>query len=236
MAIKVNGTTVINDSRALSNIASVDATTAAAIGAAGVGGGQEWTLLSTYTNSNTYEQGTSFEIGDITVNMPSDMSSISGLAFVVEKDHRKSTSYGAGQYLFFGKQGLTGSARWSTADQHRWTWGHYDGAQFSDWRSVVSTLYIPITFIPYAYDARNHSSTGYIRPVITFDSSNVTTRYNTSWNGDYTGDTLGISPGYGDADLFSNSLQAGETWKYHISKDSTDGIRNITIKVWGMIG
>ena len=39
MAIKVNGTTVINDSRALSNIASVDATTAAAIGAAGVGGG-----------------------------------------------------------------------------------------------------------------------------------------------------------------------------------------------------
>ena len=38
MAIKVNGTTVINDSRALSNIASVDATTAAAILAAGVGG------------------------------------------------------------------------------------------------------------------------------------------------------------------------------------------------------
>ena len=39
MAIKVNGTTVINDSRALSNIASVDATTAASISAAGVGGG-----------------------------------------------------------------------------------------------------------------------------------------------------------------------------------------------------
>ena len=38
MAIKVNGTTVINDSRALSNIASVDATTAASITAAGVGG------------------------------------------------------------------------------------------------------------------------------------------------------------------------------------------------------
>jgi len=37
MAIKVNGTTVINDSRALSNIASVDATTAAAMSAAGVG-------------------------------------------------------------------------------------------------------------------------------------------------------------------------------------------------------
>lgn len=39
MAIKVNGTTVIDDSRGLSNIASVDATSAAAITAAGVGGG-----------------------------------------------------------------------------------------------------------------------------------------------------------------------------------------------------
>ena len=45
MAIKVNGTTVINDSRALTNIASVDATTATAIGAAGVGGAMS--LIST---------------------------------------------------------------------------------------------------------------------------------------------------------------------------------------------
>ena len=40
MAIKVSGTSVINDSRALQNIASVDSTTAAAITAAGVGGGE----------------------------------------------------------------------------------------------------------------------------------------------------------------------------------------------------
>jgi hypothetical protein len=39
MAIKVGGTTVINDSRQLSNIASVDAATVSALGAAGVGGG-----------------------------------------------------------------------------------------------------------------------------------------------------------------------------------------------------
>ena len=39
MAIKVGGTTVINDSRQLSNITSVDATTVAALGTAGVGGG-----------------------------------------------------------------------------------------------------------------------------------------------------------------------------------------------------
>lgn len=39
MAIKVNNTTVINDSRALQNIASVDSATATAIENAGVGGG-----------------------------------------------------------------------------------------------------------------------------------------------------------------------------------------------------
>ena len=39
MAIKVGGTTVIDDSRALNNITSVDAATVTALGAAGVGGG-----------------------------------------------------------------------------------------------------------------------------------------------------------------------------------------------------
>ena len=39
MALKVGGTEVISNARALSNIASIDATTAAAIGAGGVGGG-----------------------------------------------------------------------------------------------------------------------------------------------------------------------------------------------------
>lgn len=39
MAIKVGGTTVVDDSRQLTNIASVDATTVAALGAAGIGGG-----------------------------------------------------------------------------------------------------------------------------------------------------------------------------------------------------
>jgi hypothetical protein len=47
MAIKVNGTTVINDSRALTNISSVDATTVAAFGAAGVGGGLDGTTAFT---------------------------------------------------------------------------------------------------------------------------------------------------------------------------------------------
>lgn len=59
MAIKVNGTTVINDSRALSNIASVDATTVAAMGAAGVGG--LTTLI--VDNANTGANGSSTILG-----------------------------------------------------------------------------------------------------------------------------------------------------------------------------
>ena len=55
MAIKVNGTTVINDSRQLQNVASVDATTVAAMGAAGVGG--ETTLLVDNANITS---GTSY--------------------------------------------------------------------------------------------------------------------------------------------------------------------------------
>lgn len=46
MAIQVNGTQVIGNSRELTNIASVDATTAAAIGAAGVGGGGSIDLVA----------------------------------------------------------------------------------------------------------------------------------------------------------------------------------------------
>jgi hypothetical protein len=70
MAIKVNGTTVINDSRALTNIASVDATTATAITAAGVGAGidgtSSFTLLSPvsgYGLSQVAYSGTQFIVG-----------------------------------------------------------------------------------------------------------------------------------------------------------------------------
>jgi hypothetical protein len=56
MAIKVGGTTVIDDSRALTNITSVDATTVAALGVAGVGGGsgsaRDFVASGTIPNGN----------------------------------------------------------------------------------------------------------------------------------------------------------------------------------------
>jgi len=52
MAIQVSGTQVIGNSRELTNIASVDATTAAAIGAAGVGTPQLYWGVTSMTNGN----------------------------------------------------------------------------------------------------------------------------------------------------------------------------------------
>ena len=62
MAIQVSGTEVISNARALTNIASVDATTVASLSAAGVGGGAPlpptWNPASTpnvtYTSSTTW--------------------------------------------------------------------------------------------------------------------------------------------------------------------------------------
>tara|TARA_R110002124_G_scaffold210791_1_gene377228 strand:+ start:415 stop:1473 length:1059 start_codon:yes stop_codon:yes gene_type:complete len=60
MAIQVSGTQVISNSRGLTNIASIDATTAAAITAAGVGaGGYNWSTATTSSN-RVRTDGTSF--------------------------------------------------------------------------------------------------------------------------------------------------------------------------------
>ena len=83
MAIKVNGTTVINDSRALSNIASVDATTAAAIGAAGVGGGV-WALESTTTISSAVTT-----VSNIVIPSSGTMA----MLVLEEMDYKYNTSY-----------------------------------------------------------------------------------------------------------------------------------------------
>ena len=55
MAIQVSGTEVISNARALTNIASIDATTAASIGAAGVGGAWEEILNTTISTSTVAE-------------------------------------------------------------------------------------------------------------------------------------------------------------------------------------
>jgi predicted secreted protein len=53
MAIKINGTTVVNDSRQLTNIASIDSSTAGAISAAGIGGSVNLAGATTVYNQDT---------------------------------------------------------------------------------------------------------------------------------------------------------------------------------------
>ena len=59
MAIQVSGTEVISNARALNNIASIDATTAASIGAAGVGG-KILQVVSTLFNGAEQTSSTTF--------------------------------------------------------------------------------------------------------------------------------------------------------------------------------
>ena len=69
MAIKISGTTVINDSRELNNITSVDATTVAALGAAGVGGGGtfEFTTGANTTAGDLVVLNTNGTVSPVTV-------------------------------------------------------------------------------------------------------------------------------------------------------------------------
>ena len=65
MAIQVSGTQVIGNSRELTNIASVDATTATAIGAAGVGGGGPPAFDPTSTPNLTFTSSTTWTVPDL---------------------------------------------------------------------------------------------------------------------------------------------------------------------------
>ena len=85
MAIKVNGTTVINDSRSLTNIASVDATTAASIIAAGVG-------------DTTYSAGTGLDLSGTTFSIESDLRD--GIT-AVGRDTNDFISIGTSQIDFY---------------------------------------------------------------------------------------------------------------------------------------
>ena len=82
MAIKVGGTTVVDDSRGLTNIATVDATTAAAISAAGVGGGGEHDFVASGAIAN----------GDVVaVNADGTVSIISDYNFALTEETNTAT-------------------------------------------------------------------------------------------------------------------------------------------------
>ena len=81
MAIQVSGTEVISNARALTNIASVDATTVASLAAAGVGGGGSWQNIGSAMSLGTASNGYS-SIGSITI--PSAATDIKAFALFMD--------------------------------------------------------------------------------------------------------------------------------------------------------
>ena len=229
MAIKVNGTTVINDSRALSNIASLDATTVAAIGAAGIGGGDEWQTIATYTNTTTYDQGTSFQLGPIGVTMP-NYTSLTGFAFVIQREIRMTSGqYGPDQKLLIGPQTNTGSLRWNAGYNRYYNLSQSSGQPIdSTWYNAVFTIDFPITYGPQAYDAGSQLSSNYVRPAIAW--SLATTKSNRAWEGDWEV-TDSANHGGLQVPLDDSYIQPNASWNYFLSKDSTGGVRNQTFRV-----
>ena len=121
MAIKVNNTTVINDSRALQNIASVDSATATAIGNAGVGGGLLKELYNTaFTNINILNI-TSSNIGATTY----EEYEIHGHIKLTSANYWTLASrVGTGTTLHsnstYSGRGNTSSSGWSTSNISYW--------------------------------------------------------------------------------------------------------------------
>ena len=128
MAIKVSGTEVISNARALKNVASIDATTAAAITAGGVGGGGEidlvanetlaaGTLVGTRTDNGRIEAiaGTRGDGTDIFSNFPIPLNSGQTV---------KSTAYD----FYTGKLAVTISNNQSPDYQLRLLCGYYNGS------------------------------------------------------------------------------------------------------------
>ncbi len=92
MALKVGGTTVIDDSRQLSNIASVDATTVAALGAAGIAGGgsaRDFVASGSITNGNVVKLNSNG-----TVSVTSAAEFVSDSTFAYDSSSQWSTTEG----------------------------------------------------------------------------------------------------------------------------------------------
>lgn len=137
MAIQVGGTTVINNSRALNNITSVDSTTAAAIGAAGVGGSTEWTVIGTYSDS-TSRTGT-YTSGATTCTMP-NWSKLDALAveWTFEVYHSSPDGYGGAVHCYVPYPPTTSNAMFFQI------YNTFNSSQINQWHNENHSIHYPI--------------------------------------------------------------------------------------------
>ena len=148
MAIKVSGTTIVDDSRNLYNIASVDSITATAIGNAGVGGGLLTELYNTtFTNSSIVDV-TPTNIGSTTY----EEYEVHGYVRLASANYWTLCSriyLGTSQYFgsTYNANGVTRNFGWSANNYSYWNHNNLSNQNYSD-----ASAYFPFRII---YQKRN---------------------------------------------------------------------------------
>jgi hypothetical protein len=231
MAIQVNGTTVINNSRALQNIASVDATTVAALGAAGVGGAATWQTLGTFNDSST--RVGNYQSGTTAVTLPS--TGLKAFGFRLDMDALINNSSATNTYrikiLFSATNSFSSD---SVEELYSWnsTSGYFPSA--NTWHDLKFSRVWGIN--SEAYDTASNSTTSILgsnpvglaghSPYLSYSNSKLI------WNG-FFGPSFPSNPSNFPAVTPNTTLYIG----YHLNYSNTYSgahARNVNIKAIGL--
>jgi len=135
MAIKVGGTDVITNARALSNIASIDATTAAAIGAGGGGGGgtTELTAAATLSAGQAVVVNTSGQAAGVTKTVGTIASASSAGAIEHGESHAEAFDTYQNKLIWIVRNSASpNNVKWGHANIDEST-GAYSGQGDNAW-------------------------------------------------------------------------------------------------------
>jgi len=239
MAIKIGGTTVINDSRALTNIASVDATTVAALGAAGVGGAATWKTITTIADSTT--RTSSYQSAFTQVTMPS--TAVKGFGVVFDCDGRITSAPGSYSWevhialstnnSWTANGGISNQAQLGNARSTSGYWPAVNQWQNIQFGGIVGVDGESLNLDYSAGYGTTSKPRG--RNISIFQSPSATTSLaRVEWDGDYWSG-YGIS-NFTSSDaptLLPNSTLYTSWWFDRYSRGSVE-IRNVSLKIVGL--
>lgn len=216
MAIQVNGTTVLDNSRNLTNITGADAATIAALNTAGVGGGvPEWqTVASSSLDTATRYEYTSPAIG---VTMP-NWEELQGIGVEFSFDAYRASPDGYGCYitLFLPQNGITPTDPYAFRYQF---YNTFNSSQVDTWHNNQKV------FLGWSltsrYDLSTNSSGG---SNVYFDYSSTPSRYVTR-----TSNTIFYGSGHnGYQAILSSDLNPGQSFNMYYQ--ANDGYTNFRIR------
>jgi len=214
MAIQVNGTTVIDNSRNLTNIASVDAATVAALNAAGVGGGgADWSVVNTVTDNT--ERTSYYNSPSYTYTVPSDAVEIflqweGTVRAISTPDHMQGISM----------------AVINSSNNTNW----YDGLRRNYYRYSYDTTYrYGKVGVPYRLETATYSlDTADYKRTPNFNLQFAGHAYVVSSSSvqEFSTQTIGTS-----YDSYNDPFAPGQTMKYGWQLGSNTACKNVTFKL-----